>query len=310
VATSSLAATRTRQAAARVGGDSRRVVLVLLLAVLLVLVLREQVAVPVRVTSSSMLPTLAAGDVVLLRHGVAPGEVGRGDVVRFSSPTGSGPALKRVVGVAGDSVVVLDSVLHLDGVPVPEPYVTTPPSTATTAAPSRCLPARCSSSVTTGATRRTPATTVPSGWTPWTAKWSCGCGRWSGSVARDRARPSRDPPPARRDRAQGTSPRTGDASWDGRSGAVPGAAVPGSADPPDTERIRAAGPARRCAVGGLMLVAALLLGGGRPAPAIPGLPDPAGRPAGGCPCSAWPGGRGGGDGRPAADRRRPGRRTA
>jgi signal peptidase I len=99
------------------------VVQVLVLAVLLVLVLREQVAVPVRVTSSSMLPTLAAGDVVLLRHGVAPGEVGRGDVVRFSSPTGSGPALKRVVGVAGDSVVVLDSVLHLDGVPVPEPYV-------------------------------------------------------------------------------------------------------------------------------------------------------------------------------------------
>ena len=123
MATSSLAVTLTRQAAARVGGGWRRVVLVLLLAVLLVLVLREQVAVAVRVTSSSMLPTLAAGDVVLVRHGVAPSAVERGDVVRFRSPMGSGSALKRVVGLPGDSVVVLDSVLHLDGVPVPEPYV-------------------------------------------------------------------------------------------------------------------------------------------------------------------------------------------
>lgn len=96
---------------------------VLLVAAGAVPVLREQVVVPVRVGSSSMLPTLAAGDVVLLRHGVAAGEVERGDVVRFSSPTGSGPALKRVVGLPGDSLVVLDSVLHRDGVAVPEPYV-------------------------------------------------------------------------------------------------------------------------------------------------------------------------------------------
>jgi len=98
-------------------------VLVVLLVTAGVPTLRDQVAVPVRVGSSSMLPTLAAGDVVLLRHGLAAGEIERGDIVRFSSPTGSGPALKRVLGLPGDSLVVLDSVLHRDGIPVPEPYV-------------------------------------------------------------------------------------------------------------------------------------------------------------------------------------------
>ena len=123
MARSSLEAPQPRRTASAGGRDRLSAVLVLLLVVPLVLLLRDQVAVPVRIDSSSMLPTFAAGDVVLLRHGVEADEVEHGDVVRFTSPTGSGTALKRVVGLPGDSVVVLDSVLHRNGAPVHEPYV-------------------------------------------------------------------------------------------------------------------------------------------------------------------------------------------
>lgn len=93
----------------------------LLVAVLLV---RETVAGPLRIAGASMQPTLRDGQVVLVnRLEPALGEIDRGELVAFTSPQDGAVTIKRVVGVAGDSVVIRDAVLEVDGRAVDEPYV-------------------------------------------------------------------------------------------------------------------------------------------------------------------------------------------
>lgn len=62
---------------------------------------------PLRITSNSMFPTVAAGDwvVVSARRPGTEVPVERGDIVLFTFPFGGdGRAIKRVVAVAGDEV--------------------------------------------------------------------------------------------------------------------------------------------------------------------------------------------------------------
>ena len=97
---------------------------VLVLAVGLLAGLRVLGASPVSISSSSMVPTLHPGDVVLVsRSAPQLPELERGDLVTFTSPEDGRRALKRVVGLPGDSVVIKDAVLHVNGSPVDEPYV-------------------------------------------------------------------------------------------------------------------------------------------------------------------------------------------
>lgn len=85
---------------------------------------RAFVAHPVVVESASMAPTLDAGDVVLVsRRDPDLEQLEHGDLVVFRSPGGGRPALKRVVGLPGEDLVVRDGVLHRDGRPVAEPWV-------------------------------------------------------------------------------------------------------------------------------------------------------------------------------------------
>ena len=95
--------------------------MVLLLAVWLV---RATVVVPVRVSSTSMEPTLRHGDVVIVSRRVpALADLARGDMVVFRWH-GQGPrTLKRIVGLGGDVLVVRDAVLYVNGNRVAEPYV-------------------------------------------------------------------------------------------------------------------------------------------------------------------------------------------
>jgi signal peptidase I len=97
-------------------------------AVLLALVLltagtvRATLVVPVRVAGESMAPTVADGAVVWVwRPDDAAADLSRGDLVVLRDPTGA-LALKRVVGLPGERVSVLDAVVHLDGVALREPY--------------------------------------------------------------------------------------------------------------------------------------------------------------------------------------------
>jgi signal peptidase I len=84
---------------------------------------RGLVLTPVGVEGPSMEPTVHDGAVVLvLRLGAGADRLRRGDLVVYRDPDGA-PTLKRVVGLPGDRVAMLDAVLTVDEVPVEEPYV-------------------------------------------------------------------------------------------------------------------------------------------------------------------------------------------
>ncbi|MHA6763109.1 signal peptidase I [Streptacidiphilus sp. PAMC 29251] len=80
---------------------------------------------PYTVPTDSMVPTVQPGD-VLLAHPVKGTQVGRGDVIIFKDPVwGTSAEVKRVIGVAGDTVACCDSKgrTTVDGTPVTEPYL-------------------------------------------------------------------------------------------------------------------------------------------------------------------------------------------
>src|SRR5262245_11280047 len=100
------------------------VALFILLMVCAAVVFRATVATPVRISSSSMLPTLAGGDVVLVsKDAPALDDLRRGDLVAFWSPEDGQRTIKRVIGLPGDSLVIRDSRLFVNGRAVAEPYV-------------------------------------------------------------------------------------------------------------------------------------------------------------------------------------------
>jgi len=89
-----------------------------------VALLRATVAFPARVDSASMMPTYSAGDVVLVsRTPPRLDDLRHGDLVVFVSPQDGDRTLKRVVGLPGDVLVILDSRLHVNNTAVEEPYV-------------------------------------------------------------------------------------------------------------------------------------------------------------------------------------------
>jgi signal peptidase I len=107
-------------------GRSRLLTYVVVLALVLgaVLLTRATLVVPVRVDSASMDPTYAEGDVVLVsRRPPDVDDLTRGDLVVFRSPEDGTRAIKRVIALGGQAVVVLDGVLFVDAEPVEEPYV-------------------------------------------------------------------------------------------------------------------------------------------------------------------------------------------
>lgn len=90
--------------------------LLALLAVRLVLVA------PLAVSGQSMTPTVRDGGVVLVALRADPAGLDRGDLVVLRDPEGA-LTLKRVAGVGGDTVVILDAVLTVNGEAVVEPYL-------------------------------------------------------------------------------------------------------------------------------------------------------------------------------------------
>lgn len=126
--------------------------LLLIVAVALGLALAIQALLvkPFRIPSESMVPTLAVGERVLVDR-ITPyfSDPDRGDIVVFHPPLGSetgacgapkeqGQAcaqptdeesemnfIKRIVGLPGDELTVVDGIVHVDGRPLDEPYLRT-----------------------------------------------------------------------------------------------------------------------------------------------------------------------------------------
>lgn len=107
-------------------GRGGRGLLVLVLCLVVVFgFVRPFVVEPFYVSSGSMSPTLRSGDSVLVaKFAYRLAEPRRDSLVVFEGPTDANQVLmKRVVGVAGDTVEVRDGVLFVNGDRKREPYV-------------------------------------------------------------------------------------------------------------------------------------------------------------------------------------------
>lgn len=86
-------------------------------------VVRPFVAEVFRIPSGSMSPTLEVGDSVLtVKLAYVLGDPARGDLALFGDPEGE-IAIKRVVGLPGDTVAIRDGVLYVNGEEKRESYV-------------------------------------------------------------------------------------------------------------------------------------------------------------------------------------------
>ena len=101
-----------------------------------VLVLRSFVVEPFQIPSGSMIPTLEVGDFILVNkfaYGlrlpvlgtkvVSVGMPKRGDVMVFFPPTDKRYFIKRVIGLPGDDIRVIDNTLYINGEAMPQEHV-------------------------------------------------------------------------------------------------------------------------------------------------------------------------------------------
>lgn len=109
-------------------GCAFEIIETLVLTLVLFFVLQNFVAQPFQVQQHSMDRTFAQGDYVLvdrLSHLWSP--YARGQVIVFRPPADAagqtGPFIKRVIGVGGDTVEVEDGQLFVNGVALDEPYL-------------------------------------------------------------------------------------------------------------------------------------------------------------------------------------------
>ncbi len=101
-------------------------------AVLLAMGVRTYVAQMFYIPSGSMLPTLQIGErIVVDKLAYKLGPVHRGDVVVFSRPpleqANFKDLVKRVIGLPGETIASVDGRITIDGRPLAEPWLPTPP---------------------------------------------------------------------------------------------------------------------------------------------------------------------------------------
>jgi signal peptidase I len=84
----------------------------------------------VRVDGFSMRPTLQDGEYILVNKlAYKTGQPTRGDIVVFIFPVNPQEDLiKRVIGLPGETVSVHNGVVSINGVPLKEPYIASPPA--------------------------------------------------------------------------------------------------------------------------------------------------------------------------------------
>lgn len=95
------------------------------IAVVLALLIRHFIVLNVKVPTGSMLPTIQLGDQVLVNRFIyrfkAPQ---RGDVVVFKYPDNPEELyVKRLIGLEGETVEVIDGKVFIDGEPIDEDYL-------------------------------------------------------------------------------------------------------------------------------------------------------------------------------------------
>lgn len=121
----------------------------LLTALVIAVVIKTFLVQPFWIPSESMLPTIEVNDRVMVNKlAFHLGEPERGDIVVFRDPAepeidesvpeaiirsvleavgvrtrGRDDLIKRVIGLPGETITIEDSTVHIDGVPIDEPYL-------------------------------------------------------------------------------------------------------------------------------------------------------------------------------------------
>ena len=99
------------------------------LSIPLVLVFRHSVMELSRITSASMEPTIKKGQLVLNRR-IGTSTISRGDIVFFKSKNLNqrgryGLFIKRIIGLSGETIEVVDGSVYINGILLSEPYLAT-----------------------------------------------------------------------------------------------------------------------------------------------------------------------------------------
>lgn len=92
-----------------------------IVVVLVVVIIRTYIATPIRITQTSMEPTLYEGQIMILNKiGLKKG-IKRFDIVVIDSSDTF--IIKRVIGLPGDTVAYKDNILYINGKKTEEPYI-------------------------------------------------------------------------------------------------------------------------------------------------------------------------------------------
>lgn len=121
----------------RAARDWRGSLMTFVVTLVIMAMLRSWVVAPFSVPTGSMTPTLPVGSVIVVDRVSEPQ---RGDIVAFHdvqewSGNRHNTMVKRMVGVAGDTVSARKGMLYINGVAIHEPYVTGPTKDFTVVVP-------------------------------------------------------------------------------------------------------------------------------------------------------------------------------
>ena len=98
----------------------------ILIAVVLAVLINKFIVFKVKIPSESMVPTLNVGDRLFVTRVYNPENLERGDVVVFHSDEKNEDMIKRLIGKPGDTIVINDGIVTVNGETLYENYIGTP----------------------------------------------------------------------------------------------------------------------------------------------------------------------------------------
>jgi signal peptidase I len=106
------------------GANPRRTTVRILVLAAISIITFKWILMPVRADGDSMLPTYYSGNLTLVnRLAYLNGHPKRGDVVAIRLAGPRVVYIKRIVGLPGERIAVVDGEVQIDGTPLAEPYV-------------------------------------------------------------------------------------------------------------------------------------------------------------------------------------------
>ncbi|GAB6168397.1 signal peptidase I [Clostridium carnis] len=95
----------------------------IIVAVILATLINKFVVFKVFIPSESMVPTLNVKDRLFVTRVYKPKKLERGDIVVFYSDELQDSLIKRLIGLPGDKVKIVDGVVYVNGERLDEPYI-------------------------------------------------------------------------------------------------------------------------------------------------------------------------------------------